>query len=411
MGLFLTQRTSSIHRFFCGKEAMRLLRLPILSALFMIGGISFVGCDADSIPASKGNSEEPTAQNTAKQAASTVAPKGAGPVENIDADERRQAALLMPSLGTVQREIRLFRAEVRSRFEAEDFAWLEKTARTLRKGEPLFANGSWKIYQFYEGMGDRFGRSEDQFLHDQRRFQNWRETMPESVTAKIAQGHFLTEYAWFARGSGYAHTVSFQGHMVFRQRLGQARLLLMPLQSEFVERQMPYDPFWGAVMLRIALGQGWKPDNYEELLTIIKELSPRYWGYDVSRAYSLLPRWYGSSENDWVDYAGWAADQENGLGDEGYARVVTRMVGFYGSVFRETRADRARTLRGLRILLDKYPDSELIASQAARLAVVGRDREMAKALFERLGDTYIEGAWINPEQFVHFRTWAKTGKW
>jgi len=331
----------------------------------------------------------------------------AGPVEHIDADERRQAALLMPTLGPVQKEIRMFRADVRSAFESGEFDKLERMAEGLiaEGDEALFANGSWKIAQFYNGLSDRFSDSEDQFLTDLERHRRWRKEMPESTVAKIAYGDFLTQYAWFARGGGYANTVTNRGWRLFRTRLAEARDLLMPLMGEELK-----DPYWGMVMLWVALGQGWSETDYSKLINDLKRLAPTFWGYDLQRAYSLLPRWHGE-KGDWVRYAAWAADRPDGLGDEVYARVVIRMVGFYGSVYRETSADWERTRSGLKILLEKYPKSLSLANSAARVAVVGDDREMAAELFKQIGEKYVEDCWINPEQFVHYRTWARTGKW
>ncbi len=36
---------------------------------------------------------------------------------------------------------------------------------------------------------------------------------------------------------------------------------------------------------------------------------------------------------------------------------------------------------------------------------------MTKAAFDELGETYLESVWKKPERFVHYRTWAQTGKW
>lgn len=332
----------------------------------------------------------------------------AGPVEHIDANERREAALLMPVLGPVQKEIRIFRADIRSAFEEEAFAQLEQMAASLiEDGEDaLFKTGSWKIAQFHFALGDRFGNSEDQFQADLARHQRWLKQFPDSSTAKIAYGDFLTKYAWFARGGGYAHTVTERGWRLFRERLSDAHERLLPMMDQTIK-----NPYWGTVVLRVALGQGWSDDDYERLMAYLKELAPRYWGYDIDRAYSLLPRWHGEDEDDWVHYAEWAANHPEGLGDEIYARIVISRVGNYGSVFRETSAQWSRTRSGLKSLLEKYPTSLTLANSAARLAVIGRDQKMAADLFEEISENFVEDSWINPEQFVHFRTWARTGKW
>ncbi|WP_269542389.1 DUF4034 domain-containing protein [Cerasicoccus fimbriatus] len=328
-----------------------------------------------------------------------------GPVEHIDADERRQAALLTPTLGPIMKEVRLFRADVRSSFENGNYEALDQQAGELAEGKQVFDNGSWKIHQFYVGIGERFGRSEDQFLHDKRRLERWMEQRPDSTTARIAYADFLTEYAWHARGSGYASTVTNEGWRKFGSRLQEANEVLSPMwDSENL------DPYWGSVMLRIALGQGWDAGDYRKLMSYLHASYPKYWGYDVSRAYSLLPRWHGE-EGDWERFAKITSERPDGLGSEVYARIIIRMAGFYGNIYRETDAQWAPTKEGLEILLEKYPDSLTILNSAARVAVLGNDQEMAKALFEKIEDNYVDSCWKNTEQFVHYRTWARTGNW
>jgi hypothetical protein len=65
----------------------------------------------------------------------------------------------------------------------------------------------------------------------------------------------------------------------------------------------------------------------------------------------------------------------------------------------------------LQQLLDKYPNSLEIASNAALLASTAQDREMAQQMFVRIGDRYLPGVWRKPERFVHCRNWAATGEW
>jgi predicted Zn-dependent protease len=83
----------------------------------------------------------------------------------------------------------------------------------------------------------------------------------------------------------------------------------------------------------------------------------------------------------------------------------------YGNVFRDTAMRWPRAKKGVETLLKKYPDSLYLKSVATRLAVLGNDRDMAKKLYEELGERFVEDAWLRKQQFVHFRTWARTGRW
>ncbi|MBC2602890.1 DUF4034 domain-containing protein [Puniceicoccus vermicola] len=328
-----------------------------------------------------------------------------GPVEHIDANERREAALLEQRLGPVQREIRLYRADIRSAFEEENFEFLEEQAQEARESRSVFGDGSFQISQFYEGLADRFGRSDDQLILDSERLDRWLEEMPYSDTAKIAYGRLLTDWAWYVRGSGFSRTVSNRQWKQFYQLLAAARSRVGPLVNEDLE-----DPYAGMVMLRVALGQGWSPSEYAELMALLEEKFPDYWGFYVQRAYSLLPRWNGE-EGDWEAYALEIANSRGEFGKEAYVRILFNLVGFYGNIFRDSGAQWPPAQEGLHDLLEDYPESLELLSSSARLATLGRDRKLAEQLFEKLGDSYTEESWLNPEQFVHFRTWARTGQW
>ncbi len=367
----------------------RPLKWRIYAALFsFVGAFAFTGC-----------------KEKASSSAAAVPKQHPGPVEHIDTDERLQAARLEASVDPIDREIKIFRAEVRGAFDENRFDFLEEKAQALRKSKELFGNGSWKIFQFYQGIDNRFHTGDDGWLTDLRRLEKWKKAHPDSITARIALAQFWVGYGWKARGSGYADTVTEERWAVFGERLKQAMAAL-----DEAKRISDTDPCWYAVGLQLALGTGAPADDFDALVKGAVAIEPTFWGIDTQRAYSLLPRWYGKP-GDWVKYADSVAKREGGLGEEGYARVVIHMADFYADVFRDAKASWSVTKAGLATLRKKYPKSLEILSQTARLACMGRDRMIAKEAFEDLGDTYLEGVWGKPERFVHFRTWARTGQW
>jgi hypothetical protein len=370
----------------------------ILPLFLLLGGCS----DSDSSNGEEAGSREESNSQVAVQKKPTT--RG-GAVENIDSDERRQAIDLQTVAGPVQKENMLYAADVRSAFEQQNFDWLEQEAESLRSSEELTRDGMWKIHRFYEGLAKRFGDNKNELMHDQERIENWRKAKPDSITAKTAEGHLYIDIAWFIRGGGYSHTVTeeqWEGFHAFLQRAGQ---LMTPLVTGGLE-----DPFSGEVMLHVALGTGPSREEYDALMKVLKDRHPKYWHYDIRRAWSLEERWHGE-EGDWEEYATWAADREDGLGDEVYTRIAISRMDAYGNVFRDTAMRWPRAKKGVETLLEKYPDSLFIKSAATRLAVLGNDRDMAKKLYEELGPQFVEDAWLNKEQFVHFRTWARTGRW
>jgi len=239
-------------------------------------------------------------------------------------------------------------------------------------------------------------------LHD-RIHQDWIAQFPTSITARIAYADFLREYAWHARGTDFADKVTEEGWRLFGERLESARKALAEAR-ELTEK----DSFWWEVALGVARGQQLPKNAYDQLLEEAKAIEPKFWGYDIARASSLLPRWYGEP-GDWEAYADQAAARPDGLGAEIYARIVMALSGYYDNVFRETNASWPQVREGLIAMRQKYPRSFELLNHTALLSTLGGDRELAKETFAKLGDSYLPSVWGKPERFVRSRKWAETG--
>lgn len=325
--------------------------------------------------------------------------------ENIDASEKAEAAKLKAVKDPISEQIMAFRKETRLKYNDRNFEDLEKLAAELRTSKATFGNGSWKIFQFYTSFDCRAEEPEDMWQLHEQIHKDWIAAKPESVTARIAYADFLASYAWKARGSGYAGTVTQAQWKLFAERLTAANQVLKEAA------QLPdKDPMLGRVFLTVALGEGWSKAAYDTLIEKVRSEEPTFWSYDSARAYSLLPRWYGEP-GDWEAFAEDAASRPNGLGIEVYARIVMDQRPFYENIFRETKASWPKTKEGLEALRKKHPDSLEFVNATAMLATMAQDRELAKAMFDQLGDNYLPSLWRKAERFAHFRNWARTGNW
>jgi len=320
-----------------------------------------------------------------------------------NAEEKATIAKLKPTKDPILEEIYAFRLKMRGLYNNRRFAELEQAAVEIRRTKPVFDNGSWKIVQFYDSFGCRAEEPESMWqLHD-RIHQDWIAQFPTSITARVAYADFFTDYAWHARGSGFADKVTKEGWRLFGERLASASKKLA--EARWLTDK---DPFWWEVALGVALGQHWPKNEYDQLLEQAKAFEPKFWAYDIARARSLLPRWYGEP-GDWEAYAEQAAGRPDGLGAEIYARIVMDLHGYYDNVFRETKASWLKVRQGLSEMRQKYPRSFDLLNQTALLSTLGGDRELAKETFGKLGDSYLPSVWGKPERFVRSRKWAETG--
>jgi hypothetical protein len=293
-----------------------------------------------------------------------------------------------------------FRYETRKFYNSRKFDELEKRADALRTSKARFGNGSWKLFQFYDALGCRDDEPETMWQLHEQIHQDWEKAMPHSVTARIAHANFLYDYAFHARGHGYANTVTRQGWQLFAQRLAQAHKIL-----DEIKDWAPKCPMWFKVYLQVALGEGWNRSDYEALFTKAKAFEPEFWSYDISRSIYLMPRWHGQP-GDWE----YATDEEtkrpDGLGMEIYARVVSSQRGYYKNIFQESNASWPKTAQGFELMRQRYPGSLEILSVYCQLACVAGDRPLAKKLFDELGDSVMQDIWESTDNFVRYRAWA-----
>ena len=371
-----------------------------------IRSLALVGSACLLVACEKQSPNSSSAQPAPPQHTGGIIPGITGkPAENIDAADKVLAAKLTAVKCPVQEEIYAFRLKVRQAYNNKRFDELETIASDLRKTKETFGNGSWKIVQFYDSFECREDESESMWkLHDSIH-RDWVATKRNSVTAKVALADFLLDYAWRARGNDYSDNVTEEGWRLFRERLAGARDVLREA-SALPEK----DPVWGNVALKVARGQEWKATDIDTLLDEITAAEPKFWGYHTERAFSLLPRWYGK-DGDWEAFAEKTSARPDGLGDELYARIVIHLRGYYENVFKETKASWQKTKAGLRIMLQKYPQSLEILSAAALVAGTAQDRPFAKEMFDKIGGRYLASTWRKPERFAHFKHWADTGNW
>jgi len=188
----------------------------------------------------------------------------------------------------------------------------------------------------------------------------------------------------------------------FNERLAKAAEVL----SE--ARKLPEkDPMFWDVALHVALGQGWEKPKYDSLVAEAVAFEPKFWRYDIARAKSLLPRWYGK-EGDWEAYAKTAAAHPGGLGPEAYARIVISLTTAEDTSEESIHVDWPTARAGLEQMLKSYPRSLDIVHTAAHMACLRKDREFAKRCFDLIGSTYLPDHWDGRAEMEHYRQWAQT---
>jgi hypothetical protein len=264
--------------------------------------------------------------------------------------------------------------------DKKDYAGLEARATQALESRDRFANGSWKLFQFYSSFGLPDRSQESVWAARLQQINGWIAARPTSEHASIVLALFWIDYAWDARGGGYAQTVTAEGWRLFGARLATAQQVL---QRAAVLCQR--NPDYWRVLLIVARGLGWPPPRHNEIYAAGAAVEPEYWGLAVEHATWLMPRW-GGKPGEMEAFAVQAASTAGEAGKEIYARIAAEMDSYYTDVSRQTKLEWLRVEAGFKALLAKYPDEPSILSHYAQLACRFGDTTTARKLLTQLDD-------------------------
>lgn len=290
-------------------------------------------------------------------------------------------------------------AAVRRLLLARDYERLEALAAAWR--DPLARNrdGLAKLVNFYEGCRP-LRATEEAVAEFTARLDEWHRARPQAPEPLIAAAAMQTEYAWQARGTGFAHTVTDEGWKLMGERLAKAETLL--LEARKTGRMCPQ---WFSVMQTVALGQGWDRDRYEALFTEAVAFQPAYESFSMQKAYWLLPRWYGGT-GEWERFASEAArTRDPALA----ARIPWRLAMVHTNLFRETGIQWPFVQKGFEALLAAAPDSARNRSAYALFAGMAEDRATCRRELERLGEDVDMDLWVSWANVDLAKAWAAGG--
>lgn len=298
-------------------------------------------------------------------------------------------------------------AAARQLLDARSFAELDQMAADFRSSKARTRNGEWKLKLFYEGLGGKDEDDEAAWLNRMASLERWRDARSDSTTARVALAEAWKNYAWKARGGGYANEITEDSIRLFEERLGKAHGILKELEG--LPEQCPHRY---AVLQNVALGQGWDREDYEKIFAKAVASERGYGSFYINKANYLLPRWGGEpgEHERFAEDAAAATAEFEGMGL--YARIFWFDSGFGGmsgkDLFKNTGVSWSKMKQGFEDIEMKFPGSFWNLSHFAKFACLAEDRETAKALLTRIGGRYERKAWDSRGQFDDCVEWAGT---
>ena len=297
--------------------------------------------------------------------------------------------------------------QVRLLLEHDDFAGLEALATEARTSKARFADGEWKLFTYYQAVTwPLAGKSatdldwEPHLAHLMR----WYKAAPLSITAHVAYGGALIEYAWKARVQGQEWNAmgTEAGGKIFQSRL-KAGLTVLADTKKVKERC----PHLYQVMLSLGQVQGWSWAEFNLPYAQGISLEPDYHYYYQIKAFNMLPQNHGG-QGEWENYADEVYQR---LGPKEGALAYFMIIAylrpsFSQNFFTQNRINWLRLKEGYQVLLTSYQGNNLRHNEMAYFASLARDQVVAKAAFDRIGVKRDASVWPYQAWFDQKRAWA-----
>jgi tetratricopeptide (TPR) repeat protein len=116
----------------------------------------------------------------------------------------------------------------------------------------------------------------------------WETNEPDSYVPLLAKGVFYIDYAWDARGSGWAGSVSEEGRQKMRERMQVAENALTKALELYAD-----DPRIAEKLIWVAIGLRQDREQMEKWFQMAIHADPAYFPAYYRKLRYLMPEWYG----------------------------------------------------------------------------------------------------------------------
>jgi hypothetical protein len=231
---------------------------------------------------------------------------------------------------------------------------------------------------------------------------HWRKQYPQSVIPDLVEASLFQDWAWSARGQGFAKETAQQQWQLFHVRSIMASASLEDSQARGAS-----EPLWLVLRLNTGLDLSEDRDAMTHLFETSIARFPNYIPLVTTRLRTLMPRWGGSYDD--VDNLINRAARRWGI--EGTSSILTRQVSneeaMYARLYsyyadlegEETDFYTAGKMRwpeaqeGFDELLKQFPHSDALLNEYAFLACRKGDSAVYRVLRKRVDGHVASGVW------------------
>ena len=279
----------------------------------------------------------------------------------------------------------------------------------IERFEEYYPNGESHRESFYDKFlyYSSYNRQNPSKWHDQYRDNliMWRDQNPELGTPWITLAYFEVYLAWYARGGGYAHTVSDEGWRLFKTHNKNALKILKNAPNAAKQ-----DPAYYDCLIRASLSQGWDINEILEIFKLGQEVDRNYTQLYKTIVHYLQPKWYGESKNEWIEWLEKALEFEDLTDKERkviYAQTVRwnilRNIGRQEkgrNTFKKLGVDRDRFLDGVEICATEYDQFQIWAGHLLYNAWWSESPRHIQSAFNLMQGKYSHASVGGTKQFL-----------
>lgn len=269
---------------------------------------------------------------------------------------------------------------------------LDRLLRDWSASSERVADGRPKLVIFENSLQAQFNNVSD-WSREGQWIEDWKRQYPKSPAIAFIDTEYWIQYAWNARGFGYAGTVTPEGWRLYFERLKKAEDILIDAR--------PYaesNPTWARLYLTVGNALGWPK---QKLLTVFSEEAAKHVDFEpiyYRTADYLIPKWGGSWEL--LDaFVRQAVKMTAHLdGESIYARIYWWLA-LEGQgnldLFGGTRANWPDMKQGFKDILKLYPHSALDLNGFAAAACAANDKDTYETVRFEIGKLLVKDMWLS----------------
>jgi membrane associated rhomboid family serine protease len=258
-------------------------------------------------------------------------------------------------------------------FMAGDYERLESSMNEYMKSLADLPDGSSRYEGLVGGLTDLFrfgGLSPDVALGHTA---DWRRRVTASTMADLAEAMIFREWAWTARGTGFANSISSQNMAVYSYRTEMAAAALDDLADRASD-----NPLWYTLSLEVGLDQTKDREKLQAIFDRGWAKAPNYRPLYRRMLRILMPRWGGSYDDVDKFVNQIYAQTASARGYERYAELYSAYAQLEGDeldLFIDSQAFWSGMRSGYLGLLRRYPKSDAVLNSFANFACRANDKE------------------------------------